>query len=129
VSEYSSTKAGSNPFGVLESAWRVANWAPVKDALSQIEVACPKDQAWKVNLYRGYLAICSSEDQNLAIVERYVDSCQTLCIREWKRLPHLVSSAHIPLLQAAQQVNNHTELFSVPFFRCFTQLYFNSVGG
>jgi len=102
--EYGTSKAGLNPFGVLEASWRQANWPAVKDALSQVEVNCPRDQAWRVNLHRGYLAICSSEDQNLGVVERYVETCQNLCIREWKRLPHLVSSVHIPLLQAAQQV-------------------------
>lgn len=104
VSEYSGSKPGANPFGVLEAAWRGANWATVKEALSQVELGCPKDMAWKVNLFRGYLSICSSEDQNLTIVDRYVETAQNLCIREWKRLPHLVSPVHIPLLQAAQQV-------------------------
>ena len=28
----------------------------------------------------------------------------TLCMKEWRRLPHVVSHVHLPYLQAAQQV-------------------------
>lgn len=33
---------------VLESAWRTPNWVVVRDALTQLEQACPKEYAWKV---------------------------------------------------------------------------------
>lgn len=104
IQEYSASKAGSNSFMVLESAWRNGSWNTAKEALSNVELACPREQAWKMHLIRGYLAVCSSEDQNLNIVDRYVDGAQTLCIKEWKRLPSLVSNAHIGVLQATQQV-------------------------
>lgn len=103
--DYSSSKSGADPFGVLEASWRNSNWATAKEALAQVELGCPKEKAWKVHLYRGYLAVCFSEDQNLSIVERFVESAQTLCIKEWKRLPNLVAPVHVPLLQAAQQVH------------------------
>lgn len=104
IQEYSSSKAGNNSCMVLESAWRNGTWTSVKDALSNVELACPREQAWKLHLVRGYLAVCSPEDQNLNLVDRYVDGAQTLCIKEWKRLPSLVSNAHIGVLQATQQV-------------------------
>lgn len=34
---------------VLESAWRTPNWVVVRDALTQLEQACPKEYAWKVS--------------------------------------------------------------------------------
>jgi hypothetical protein len=55
-------------------------------------------------LYRGFLAICHPEDPHLSVVERYVELASGLCMREWRRLPHIVSHIHLPLLQAAQQV-------------------------
>jgi transformation/transcription domain-associated protein len=58
-----------------------------------------------VNLYRGFLAICHPEDPHLSVVERYVELSSGLCMREWRRLPHIVSHIHLPLLQAAQQVS------------------------
>ncbi|KAM7308281.1 transformation/transcription domain-associated protein [Ixodes scapularis] len=69
-----------------------------------VELGCPKEQAWRVNLYRGYIAICHPEEQHLSLVERVVEVITSQCIREWRRLPHVVSHVHLPLLQAAQQI-------------------------
>ena len=55
--------------------------------------------AWKVNMYRGYLAICHPEEQQLSFIERLVEMASSLAIREWRRLPHVVSHVHTPLLQ------------------------------
>ncbi|CAL4066669.1 unnamed protein product, partial [Meganyctiphanes norvegica] len=104
VLEYGSSEAASNPLLVLESSWRVPNWALMKDALAHVEQSYPKELAWKVNLYRGYLAICHPEEEHLKLVEKLVEAATVLCIREWKRLPHIVSHIHLPYLQAAQQV-------------------------
>ena len=76
----------------------------MKETVAQVDLSCPKDLSWKVHLYRGYLAICSTEDQNLQIVDRYVEAANQLCIKDWRRLPHLVSNVHVSILQAAQQV-------------------------
>ncbi|XP_067013941.2 transformation/transcription domain-associated protein [Anabrus simplex] len=102
--EYGSEKSVSNPFLVLESSWRVPNWSQMHEALGEIEHSCPKHLLWKVNLYRGYLAICSTGDQHLNMVDRYVEIASGLCMREWRRLPAIVSHIHLPILQAAQQI-------------------------
>lgn len=67
----------------------------------------------QVNLYRGFLAICNSEDQHLNAVERYVELASGLCMREWRRLPHIVSHVHLPLLQAAQQIMELQEAMQI----------------
>lgn len=64
---------------------------------------------WQVNLYRGFLNICQSGEQNLNNVERNVESASTNCMKEWRRLPHIVSHAHLPLLRAAQQIMELSE--------------------
>ncbi|KAM3859386.1 transformation/transcription domain-associated protein isoform 3-T3 [Diretmus argenteus] len=104
LTEYGQSKGHSNPYLVLECAWRVSNWAAMKDALVQVELSCPKEMAWKVNMHRGYLAICHPEEQQLNFIERLVEMASSLAIREWRRLPHIVSHVHTPLLQAAQQI-------------------------
>ncbi|XP_049614450.1 transformation/transcription domain-associated protein isoform X1 [Syngnathus scovelli] len=104
LTEYGQSKAHSNPYLVLECAWRVSNWAAMKEALVQVELSCPKEMAWKVNMHRGYLAICHPEEQQLNFIERLVEMASSLAIREWRRLPHIVSHVHTPLLQAAQQI-------------------------
>ncbi|XP_017273987.1 transformation/transcription domain-associated protein isoform X2 [Kryptolebias marmoratus] len=104
LTEYGQSKGHSNPYLVLECAWRVSNWAAMKEALVQVELSCPKEMAWKVNMHRGYLAICNPEEQQLNFIERLVEMASSLAIREWRRLPHIVSHVHTPLLQAAQQI-------------------------
>ena len=42
--------------------------------------------------------------QQFANVDRYVEIASALCIKEWRRLPHVVSHIHLTFLQAAQQV-------------------------
>ena len=46
-------------------------------------------------------------------VDRYVDIASTLCIKEWRRLPHVVSHIHLTYLQAAQQVMELHEAASI----------------
>ncbi|XP_044007561.1 transformation/transcription domain-associated protein isoform X2 [Aphidius gifuensis] len=111
--DYGSKKMERNPFLILESSWRIPNWAMMKEALSQVEHNCPKEMAWKVNLYRGFLSICHSEEPHLNAVERYVELASGLCMREWRRLPHIVSHIHLPLLQAAQQIMELQEAMQI----------------
>ncbi|RWS25705.1 transformation/transcription domain-associated protein-like protein, partial [Leptotrombidium deliense] len=102
--EYGNSKGCANPFLILESAWRVPNWTLMRDALVQVETNCPKEFAWKVALYKGYNFICNQDDHNLQQVDKMVDLSSNLCIKEWRRLPAIVSHIHISLLQAAQQI-------------------------
>ena len=48
--------------------------------------------------------MCNPEEQHPNMVERYVELASSLCIREWRRLPSVVSHIHLSTLQAAQQV-------------------------
>lgn len=73
----------------------------------QVELSCPKEMAWKVNMHRGYLAICHPEEQQLNFIERLVEMASSLAIREWRRLPHIVSHVHTPLLQVRADTYTH----------------------
>ncbi|PSN44253.1 Transcription-associated protein 1 [Blattella germanica] len=102
--DYGRDKSINNPFLILESSWRVPDWSLMKEALVAVDMNSPKEMVWKVNLYRGFLAICNTDEQHLSVVERHVELASGLCMREWRRLPHIVSHIHLPLLQAAQQI-------------------------
>ncbi|XP_038044323.1 transformation/transcription domain-associated protein-like isoform X2 [Patiria miniata] len=102
--DYGNAKGQTNPHLVLESAWRVPNWSAMKEALAQVEQSCPREMNWKVNLYRGFIAICHPDEKNLSMIERLVESSSSQAIKEWRRLPHYVTQAHSPLLQAAQRI-------------------------
>lgn len=104
ILDYAKMHKDRKSFLIMESAWRVPDWDVMKQALMRVEQACPKQEGYKVNLYRGYLAILNQDEQHLASVERYVEIASVLCMREWRRLPHIVSHIHLPILQAAQQI-------------------------
>ena len=104
LAEYANTKDGANPSIILESAWRLPNWNTMKESLNLVELGYPRESSWRINLYRGYLSICHPDEPHLTMVERYVEQASTLCMKEWRRLPHVVSHVHLPYLQAAQQV-------------------------
>lgn len=97
-------KGHYDPYLMLESSWHVPDWDVMKEALTNVEYNCAKELAWKVTLYGGYLAICHPKEKHLQVVERYVEGASSLCMKEWRRLPHIVSHIHLPYLQAVQQI-------------------------
>jgi transformation/transcription domain-associated protein len=84
--------------------WKIPDWTAMKDALAQVELNSPESLAYKLNLYQGYLSICSPEEQHSPTVPKLVEAASSQAIIQWKRLPEIVSSVHISLLQAAQQI-------------------------
>ncbi|XP_013100353.2 transcription-associated protein 1 [Stomoxys calcitrans] len=102
--DYAQTNREQHEILIMESAWRVPDWNLMKKALLKIEQAYSKQYGYKVNLYKGFLAILHPEERQLANVEKYVEIASGLCIREWRRLPHIVSHIHLQYLQAAQQI-------------------------
>lgn len=103
--DYGSSKSCTNPMLVLESAWRVPNWPMMKEALVLVEQNCPAALMWRLHLYKGYNYICNHEDVTaLQLVDESSHMATSYCIQTWKKLPHIVTNAHIPLLQAAQQL-------------------------
>lgn len=101
--EYGNSKGSGDSRLVLEASWRnpTPNWPLMKESLTQVEMGYPKEMGWRINLYRGYLAICHPEDPHLNMVERFVEQASTLCMKEWRRLPHIVSHIHLPYLQVS----------------------------
>lgn len=103
--DYGQSNKDKHAFLIMDSAWRVPDWNLMKQALLKVEQTSPKQMGHKVSLYRGYLAILNQEDtQHIPSVEKYVEISSALCMREWRRLPKVVSHIHLPILQSAQQI-------------------------
>lgn len=103
--EYGQSNKDKHAFLIMDSAWRVPDWNLMKQALLKVEQTSPKQMGHKVSLYRGYLATLNQEEpQHLPSVEKYVEISSALCMREWRRLPPIVSHIHLPILQSAQQI-------------------------
>ncbi|XP_037728552.1 transcription-associated protein 1 isoform X4 [Drosophila subpulchrella] len=102
--DYAQTNKDKNMFLILESSWRVPDWNLMKTSLAKTEQCYLKHHGFKINLYKGYLNILHQEERQNGSVERYVEIASSLCIREWRRLPNIVSHIHLPYLQASQQI-------------------------
>lgn len=102
--DYGTTNDLPNWMLVLESAWRIPDWDKMSKAIMAMETNMPSDCTWKLALYKGYNAICNSNNRNLEQVEQMVELSTNFLIKEWRRLPSIVSSAHIRILHAAHQV-------------------------
>ncbi|XP_026839331.1 transcription-associated protein 1 isoform X2 [Drosophila erecta] len=102
--DYAQTNKDKNMFLILESSWRVPDWNLMKTALAKTEQCYLKNYGFKINLYKGYLSILHQEERQTGNIERYVEIASSLCIREWRRLPSIVSHIHLPYLQASQQI-------------------------
>lgn len=55
--EFGKTKAQSNPFIILESAWRIPDWQVMKESLTQVCTFVTL-----TSIKRGYLKRCSTDD-------------------------------------------------------------------
>ncbi len=108
----------------LECAWKQqSDWQLMKNLLlSQKDL--PKDNAWKWYLYQGYYLVCNPDDyHNLtsamtplsinSAIESKVERSTHFAIREWRRLPRLITPAHMTILQAAQQIVELQEAFQI----------------
>ena len=71
----------------------------MKEASTQAEPVCSDSYSAKLNLLRGYLALCYPDEQRLNVVEKLIEAASVQSIKHWRRLPQLISHAHVPLLQ------------------------------
>ena len=138
LSEYVSTKDNDLSLS-LECAWKqqTNDWQTMKSLLlTQKDTNLPKEQSWRWSLYQGYYLVCNPEDYHHLMlasnnssaagssslqavfspnsaIESKVERCMLLALKEWRRLPRLVSPAHMVLLQAAQQIVELQEAFQI----------------
>lgn len=105
LKDYGNLRHINDPYLIIESAWRIPNWSLMRESIGQIENCCPREMIWKIHLYRGYLNICHGDEQtNSNVVEKLAEQSSSAAIREWRRLPGIVTSSHVPMLQATQLI-------------------------
>ncbi|XP_064401908.1 transformation/transcription domain-associated protein-like isoform X2 [Halichondria panicea] len=104
LNDFGKSQNGINPFLVLENAWRVQDWTAMKEASTQAEPICSENYSARLNLLRGFLALCYPDEQRLSAVEKLIEAASIQGIKQWRRLPKIVSHAHVSLLQLSQQI-------------------------
>ncbi|VDN25416.1 unnamed protein product [Gongylonema pulchrum] len=107
---YGSSNAVQDLGCVADAAWHLPQWSLLRDCVSQLEGCIPPDLYYKHTLYKAMLLNHDpiqeelSTDLPLTRITRELDNAKEDLIREWKRLPDIVSQSHVSILQAASQV-------------------------
>ena len=95
---------------MAQCAWKLPDtWESMKQAVTTLEQGCPPSLAWKVHLYKGYLAIRRYQEPSdspfdLKVIENHAKLASNEAIKAWRRLPRIVSVSHAGLLRAAHQI-------------------------
>ncbi|KAI0921097.1 hypothetical protein AcW2_006184 [Taiwanofungus camphoratus] len=102
---YELARGENNHELMLESAWRIKDWAQSRDDLehqiSQLpDVATPRRRVFEA--FIALLKLPAALDKNTEFTRLLEDAMQ-LSLRKWIGLPPYLSTAHIPLLQHFQQ--------------------------
>ena len=57
-----------------------------------------------ITYYLSFSLSLSLSLSSLLKVEKLVEAASIQSVKQWRRLPHIVSHSHIPLLQLSQQI-------------------------
>ena len=65
------------PVPVIDNAWRNCDWSSMREGIAQAEQVCPEALIPRLQLYKGYIAVCPVEDQHLSLVSAREAECCT----------------------------------------------------
>lgn len=90
---------------MLESAWRIKDWAEHKESLEEQinllpEVGTPRRKVFEA--FVALLKLPAAMDKNTEFT-RILEEAMQLSLRKWVAMPTHLSVAHVPLLQHFQQ--------------------------
>lgn len=107
-----------NPYLLIDSVWRTSqpvNWDYMMENLTKIERNCVMEYRWKATMYKGYLNIFQQQnvDQtNQTGTGMFVEPI-SLCLKQWKKLPRIISHIHLEYLRGAQQILELQEFYQI----------------
>ncbi|KAF8640045.1 hypothetical protein AX17_001287 [Amanita inopinata Kibby_2008] len=102
---YDLAKADVNYELMLESAWRIKEWADQKETLEEQINHLPEVPTPRRRVFEAFISLLKNPgalDKNIDFTKCLEDAMQ-LSLRKWISLPSQLSAAHVPLLQHFQQ--------------------------
>ncbi|KAL6299677.1 atypical/PIKK/TRRAP protein kinase [Sparassis latifolia] len=102
---YEVARGENNHELMLESAWRIKDWAENRDTLEGQISMLPDVATPRRRVFEAFVSLLKSPgalDRNQDFTKLLEDAMQ-LSLRKWISLPPQLSAAHIPLLQHFQQ--------------------------
>ena len=112
------------PLTILHSAWRLADWNAVKDAVTQLETWSFEDDVIDINIHKCYLSLCQDATSNPSDIKAYVDTITETAMRKFQKLPRVIGPIHIPLLRLSHKVVEVNEASQI--LTCLQQV--NTIG-
>jgi transformation/transcription domain-associated protein len=98
-------KSEGNQELMLESAWRIKDWAENRESLEEQISQLPEVPTPRRRVFEAFIALLklpAALDKNVEFT-RILEDAMQLSLRKWASLPSHLSAAHIPLLQHFQQ--------------------------
>ena len=92
------------PLTILHSAWRLADWNAVKEAVTQLEMWNFEDDVIDINIHKCYLSLCQDNTSNPNEIKTYVETITDNAMRKFQRLPRVIGPIHISLLRLSHKV-------------------------
>ena len=102
---YDLAKGENNYELMLESAWRVKEWADNREAIEEMISHLPEVPTPRRRVFEGFIALLKNPgavDKNTEFT-KYLEDAMQLSLRKWISLPAHLSAAHVPLLEHFQQ--------------------------
>lgn len=90
---------------MLESAWRIKEWADNRESLEEQVAQLPEVHTPRRRIFEAFLALLKNPgllEKNMEFT-RILEDAMQLSLRKWVNLPPHLSTAHVPLLQYFQQ--------------------------
>ena len=92
------------PLTILHSAWRLADWNAVKEAVNQLEIWNFEDDVIDINIHKCYISLCQDNTSNPTEIKTYVDTITDSAMRKFQKLPRVIGPIHISLLRLSHKV-------------------------
>ncbi|KAF8655244.1 hypothetical protein AX16_003148 [Volvariella volvacea WC 439] len=102
---YDLAKNEGNHALMLESAWRIKEWADNRESLEEQINLLPDIATPRRRVFEAFIALLKAPgalDKNVEFT-RFLEEAMQLSLRKWIGLPPHLSAAHVPLLQHFQQ--------------------------
>ncbi|KAF8621580.1 hypothetical protein AX15_007606 [Amanita polypyramis BW_CC] len=102
---YDLAKGEGNYELILESAWRVKEWADHRETMEELISHLPEVPTPRRRVFEAFVALLknpSALDKNTEFT-KFLEDAMQLSLRKWISLPPQLSAAHVPLLEHFQQ--------------------------
>lgn len=86
---------------MLRSAWKLRSWKKLKETVRKAQ--SQREPSFDLELSKAYHMIATSEEINVAAIEKICEDATALALRQWRSLPTIVSHSHVPILEASQR--------------------------